>query len=337
MLSIVTDSTSNRRVPVDWVREELSIILRILDDAEKSESEVWLLTARLSGLQARASRAEEWSAWYRQTTTRIAEVRRSLATAPEPPAEAPVPSVMTYQPRGGYLERVRLPLFSGSVEDYGEFKTQFQELCKGEHYSGVIELAQLRQKLPKEAVALLTGLATPDVAWKRLDETYGNVDMQVLAALKRLRAFKPGKSSPSERVVEVASAVQRCVTVLAALDRSDSLLLRSRDHRGSRQPPAPGLATAVVSPEGGQERDAGREGKKPFDLAGGGACRRRGHPFGFSGSPRQDDAKPASSSSTSSYKQRYGPIRVRRLAFHTARIERRRRKHQFIDGRRPDR
>ena len=89
--SIVTESASDRRVPVDWVREELSFILRILDDTEKSETEVWLLTARLSGLQARASRAEEWSAWYRQTTTRIAEVRRSLATVPSPPAEAPSP------------------------------------------------------------------------------------------------------------------------------------------------------------------------------------------------------------------------------------------------------
>ena len=82
---------------------------------------------------------------------------------------------------------MKLPQFSGSVEDYGEFKCQFRELCSGENYTGVIELAQLRTKLPRDAVALLVGLVSPEAAWARLDETYGNEDLQVFAALKRLR------------------------------------------------------------------------------------------------------------------------------------------------------
>ena len=119
---------------------------------------------------------------------------------------------------------MRLPHFSGSVEDYGEFKGQFQELCRGESYTSVIELAQLRQKLPKDAVALLVGLVSPETAWARLDETYGNEDLQVFAAIKRLRAFKPSKTAVQGQVVELAIAVQRCLTVLRALSREQDFL-----------------------------------------------------------------------------------------------------------------
>ena len=134
----------------------------------------------------------------------------------------PAPAVC--QRRGGFLERVRLPAFSGSIEDYGKFKVQFVELCLGENYTNMIELSQLRQKLPKEAVALLVGLTSPAVAWSRLDETYGNQEMQVLAALKRLRTHKPSKTAPQDRVVELAIAVQRCMTVLRALGKENAFL-----------------------------------------------------------------------------------------------------------------
>ena len=145
------------------------------------------------------------------------------------PAEAPVvvPATVSSgcQRRGGFLERVKLPQFTGSVEDYGEFKCQFRELCSGESYTSVVELAQLRQKLPKDAVALLVGLVSPEAAWARLDETYGNVDLQVFAALKRLRAFKPSKTAVQGQVVELAIAVQRCLTVLRSLEREQDFLI----------------------------------------------------------------------------------------------------------------
>ena len=144
------------------------------------------------------------------------------------PAEATIAAPSTdagrCQRSGGFLERVRLPQFSGSVEDYGEFKGQFRELCRGESYTSVIELAQLRQKLPKDEVALLVGLVSPEAAWARLDETYGNEDLQVFAAIKRLRAFKPSKTAAQGQVVELAIAVQRCLTVLRALSREQDFL-----------------------------------------------------------------------------------------------------------------
>ena len=47
---------------------------------------------------------------------------------------------------------------------------QLQEMCCGKSYANVIELAQLQQKLPKEAVDILRGLTTPSSTWARLDE-----------------------------------------------------------------------------------------------------------------------------------------------------------------------
>ena len=78
--------------------------------------------------------------------------------------------------------------------------------------------------MPKEALNLICSLSTPQGAWARLDETFGNTDMQVLAALKRLRGFKVSKAAGHDQVIEVANAVQRCVTVLCALHREEDLL-----------------------------------------------------------------------------------------------------------------
>ena len=208
-----------------WINEELQFVLRTLEDAEKSEMEVWKLVARLESSSARHLRAQEWGSWFHQIMGKVGTIRGSMATPNTTPEVVPTTVASTCQRRGGFLERVKLPQFTGSVEDYGEFKCQFRELCSGESYTSVIELAQLRQKLPRDAVALLVGLVSPEAAWARLDETYGNVDLQVIAALKRLRSFKPSKSAVQGQVVELAIAVQRCLTVLRALDREQDFLV----------------------------------------------------------------------------------------------------------------
>ena len=81
---------------------------------------------------------------------------------------------MLWTHRGGHVEKVKLPEFHGNIEDYPEFKSQFQQLCQGEGYSPVIELAQLRSKLPKDAITAIIGQTVPEKAWERLDELYGN-------------------------------------------------------------------------------------------------------------------------------------------------------------------
>ena len=221
----LADSPLPGTVDPDWIRGELKFVLAQLDQTEVAETELWLLLARVQGPNARLERAERWRIWFQQVTAKTTAIQGRLARRESVPVTTQNSAPTTCQRRGGFLERVKLPVFSGSVEDFGEFKTQFQELCRGESFTGVVELAQLRQKLPKDAAALLTGLTTPDEAWDRLDETYGNVDLQALEALKRLRSFKATKSAPHDQVVEIAVAVQRCVTVLRALDRELDFLM----------------------------------------------------------------------------------------------------------------
>ena len=222
-----TATVSEVQGPVDaeWTTRELNEVLRTLEETERSEMELWRLVARLRGQDARTSRSAEWATWFQQVTSKIATLKAGTARRRSAAAEVGTESSSGSCPRrGGFLERVKLPQFSGSVEDYGEFKTQFQELCKGESYTEVIELAQLRQKLPKDALAILCGLSDLKTAWARLDESYGNTNMQVLAALKRLQNFKTSKTAAHDQVVEMATAVQRCVTVLTALSRLEDFL-----------------------------------------------------------------------------------------------------------------
>ena len=110
----------------------------------------------------------------------------------------------------GHVEKVKLPVFSGWQEDFSEFKAQFRELCKGEGYTPILELAQMKLKLPREALASIAGIRCPELAWTHLEEVYGNRELLILAALKSLREFKPVKTAPHEHVLELVMAVQKC-------------------------------------------------------------------------------------------------------------------------------
>ena len=221
---VLADDAQPGRVDPAWIDRELDFVTTQLDRTETAECETWKLLGSMQGPSSRKRRADGWREWFQQVNSKMTAVRSRLARSGTMQSTPAVSEPHSCHKKGGYLERVKLPTFSGSIEDFGEFKTQFQELCRGESFTGVIELAQLRQKLPKDAVGMLRGLTTPEEAWGRLDEMYGNVDLQVLEALKRLRSLKVTKSAPHEQVVEVAMAVQRCVTVLKALDRETDML-----------------------------------------------------------------------------------------------------------------
>ena len=225
MKNAVRMSSEETRINPVWIADEERAIIETLEATEKAEAEAWALTAILHGMSERGARSQQWSHWHFQAVTALATLSSSGSRIQVPAATPATSEPEGCSRRGGFLERVKLPMFSGAIEDYGEYKSQFKELCRGESYTDVIVLAQMRQKLPKEALSLIYGIGTSGEAWARLDETYGNTDLQVLAALKRLRNFKVGKSSAHDQVVEVANAVQRCVTILKALGREEDLLM----------------------------------------------------------------------------------------------------------------
>ena len=95
------------------------------------------------------------------------EIWRTSSSSADSATAASIPARWTH--RGGHVEKVKLPEFNGDIEDYSEFKSQFQQLCAGERYSPVIKLAQLRTKLPKDGVKAIIGQTVPERAWERLD------------------------------------------------------------------------------------------------------------------------------------------------------------------------
>ena len=207
---------------IDWVREELSNIQVLLSETEDTEMEVWLLTARVRGEETRTARARIWATWSHKMIAKITEIKkeswasRSAVNPGMPPVT--LAPVHVCARSTGHVEKVRLPNFSGRVEEYADFKQQFQQLCAGEKYSPVIELAQLRHKLPKEGLAAIVGLRSLDTVWSRLDEAFGNREMSILTTMRKLRNFKTSKARPADQILELCNAVQQCRTVLEGLD-----------------------------------------------------------------------------------------------------------------------
>ena len=82
-------------------------------------------------------------------------------------------STTSEHPRKGHLEKIPLPRFSGKPGEFGNFKKVFIELTKGEGYTPVLLIQQLRTKIPVEAVELIEGVELVEEAWSRLTKQYG--------------------------------------------------------------------------------------------------------------------------------------------------------------------
>ena len=204
-----------------WIDDELRHLQGLLDRLEEMESQIWMKTAAIRGKPAQQKRLSQWKEWQARQTDKIRQVQTLVWAMNERPREGAGEGSSR---RYGHVEKVRLPQFSGKLEDFSEFKVQFRELCRGEGYTPVVELAQMKLKLPREAITAIAGLQCPSEAWKRLEEVYGNRELSILSSLKRLREFKSSKTPPHEQVIELASALQRCRTELSNLDAVQELM-----------------------------------------------------------------------------------------------------------------
>ena len=123
------------------------------------------------------------------------------------------------QPRRGIsrLERISLPRFSGRLEEYADFKRVFQELTQSEAYPDCFMLTQMRERLPKEAVALLAGVTCVATAWKQLDRRFGNREQAIMQAKHRLWCVKVGNGAAFEQLENLRIAVQIATAHLEAV------------------------------------------------------------------------------------------------------------------------
>ena len=202
-----------------WADDELR---QLLSQMEKLESNIWIKMVLVEGAASQKKRMDRWREWKERQRARVRLIKEKsweLQQARPSSLDATVPRKAT-----GHVEKVKLPTFSGKQEDFAEFRCQFRELCRGEGYTAILELAQLKMKLPREALATIAGLQCPELAWKRLEEMYGNRELSILSALKNLREFKSSKSAAHEQVIDLAMAVQKCHTELKNIDAVNELL-----------------------------------------------------------------------------------------------------------------
>ena len=192
-----------------WIDGEMRHLQDQLDKLEELESTTWMKVAAMCGKAAHQKRLGQWQAWQARQHDRI---RRIQTMVRDLCSRQPGDHEDGHHRRYGHVEKVKLPVFSGKLEDFSEWRNQFKELCKGEMYTPVLELAQMRLKLPREALAAIAGLQSPVQAWIRLEDVYGNRELSILSALKNLRDFKASKTASHEQVIELAMALQKCHT-----------------------------------------------------------------------------------------------------------------------------
>ena len=215
---------SSMGTSMHWAEEEVRNLQRQLDGLEQLESSAWKWVAESEGPEVRRDRISRWLVWHERQVEHIRAAKKLMWDAEQRAGEGSGRGCDDWPRSWGHVEKVKLPTFSGKQEDFSEFRNQFRELCRGEQYTPILEMAQLKQKLPREALAAIGGLQCPELSWKRLEEVYGNREILIMSAVKNLRDFRSSKSAPHEQLIELAMAVQKCTTELNNIDAIDDLL-----------------------------------------------------------------------------------------------------------------
>ena len=179
----------------DWVESETAAVSEKINLLEIMEMEVWTIVVKSGNSKAHNSRSRDWLLWSQVMNAKIAQVKREFwkgqpRSAPAVPDLTPAALRLSCGRSSGHLEKVRLPNFSGKTKDYTDFKLQFQLLCGGEKYPEIIEITQLRLKVPKEAALAIAGLTSPAEAWSRLNELYGGHDPDSREKATRISSHK---------------------------------------------------------------------------------------------------------------------------------------------------
>ena len=219
LMSRIMGSTSSS---TGWAENEVGRLVDRLDKLEEIESEVWMLTAALDGRPAQRKRIDRGNEWVGRQRDRVRKIKDKSWELGQ--ARNTGTSAGDCRHSHGHLEKVKLPTFSGKQEEFSEFRNQFRELCRGERYTPILEMAQLKLKLPREALTMIAGLQCPDAAWIKLEELYGHRELSIMSALKNLREFKSAKQAAHKQVIEITMAVQKCKTELNNIDAIRELL-----------------------------------------------------------------------------------------------------------------
>ena len=121
-----------------------------------------------------------------------------------------------------FLERTKLPTFSGKVEEWPDFSKQWKELTRGEGFPEVIALSKLRDSVPTEGKELLVGVESLELAWIKLAKHYGDRKIGILTVQKRLNSLVL-TGEDYGRIEKLAREVDRAQNLLRSLGAPNQL------------------------------------------------------------------------------------------------------------------
>ena len=106
-----------------------------------------------------------------------------------------------------HLKRMELPQFSGSIEDYLEFRETWHLLVAETYQNPSLYLLQLKNHM-------LRGVTVVAEAWAVLDSHYGDRNAAVATVTANLRHLKVSGTAAHEKLESVAQGVQEAITSL---------------------------------------------------------------------------------------------------------------------------
>ena len=120
-----------------------------------------------------------------------------------------------------YVEKLKLPSFSGKIEEWPEFRSVFVDMMANVPESAQIQY--LKSNLPSKDVKQISGLTTMREAWERLERTYGNIQLNIITVKGNLEKYHSSASQDHRKVMDVFEAVERAVTQLSRLGAGDHI------------------------------------------------------------------------------------------------------------------
>ena len=77
-----------------------------------------------------------------------------------------------------FMEKLKLPTFSGKVKEWPEFRAVWKELFAG--YPDSIQLQHLKSHIPAADARRITGIKNMEATWTRLGKIYGDTDLNII-------------------------------------------------------------------------------------------------------------------------------------------------------------
>ena len=106
---------------------------------------------------------------------------------------------------------MQLPTFNGRIEEYAEFRKDWQEVIAKE-LDEAAQLRRIRTQIPAWDKKDVVGMARMEQVWKYLDENYGKVERIVAVTIQKLHEFwfsGKAKNDP-DKFLELYMAWRMC-------------------------------------------------------------------------------------------------------------------------------